>query len=99
MYPGSQESRRLAITVSSGSGTGTLTPRWDLCRRLRVIPPSETVTYTVDIKDAEGHYIVLVTAQQGTLSMVQSLSLGIAATVNITSSDADGTFVVKFDMH
>jgi hypothetical protein len=97
--PGREQSLRTAITVSSGSGTATLAPFWTLTRWVRIIPPSEAATYNIDIKDAEGHYMVLRTAQVGTMSEQLELSLGIAATVNITSSTADGTFVVKFDCH
>ena len=96
---GREQSLRLDITVSSGTGTGTITSTWDICRRLRIIPPSETDTYNVNIKDGEGHLIFARTSQLGTLSELQELSLGICRTVNISSSSSEGNFSVKFDMH
>lgn len=97
---GREQSLTLLITVSSGSGTGTITNVWDTCKRFRVCPPSETNTYNVNIKDADGFLIwQTVATQTGTLAMHADLSLGIAKTVNITGASADGTYTVKLDMH
>lgn len=103
MEPGKEQSLRLAIVVSSGSGTGTIENRWDLVRRVRVIPTTETDTYVCQIKDAEG-YLIFDSNDSGdvltgTLSMLNELSLGIAKTVEISSASADGTYQVRFDMH
>lgn len=96
---GREESRKLNITVSSGTGTGTIANIWALAKRVRVVPPNETVTYNLAINDGEGDYIVYRTALTGTFSEEMHLSLGIAMTVVVSSASADGTFKVKFDMH
>lgn len=103
VYPGRQQSLKLSISVSSGAGTGLITSTWDIARRIRVIPPNETVTYACTIKDADG-YLIFDSSKTGgsltgTLSMLNETSMAIANTVNITGSNTDGTFVVKFDMH
>jgi hypothetical protein len=97
--PGREEVRPLSITVSSGSGTGTLTSIWAIARRVRIIPPSETTSYDVAIKDADGNLIINREAVVGTLSEIQELSLAIASTVTISNGSSDGTYKVRFDMH
>jgi len=97
--PGKEQVKRLNITVSSGSGIGTVTNQWDICRRWRLIPPSESATYTISLKDADGDLIAKRTATTGTLSEVDEISLGILRTIEITSASADGTYVFKADMH
>ena len=99
MRTGIEASREIPITVSSGSGTGTLTKAWDLSRWFRVIPPAESNTYDVDIKDSSGHLMLKRTSQLGTMSELVDISLGIAATVNIANGSADGTYTAKFDLH
>jgi hypothetical protein len=97
--PGKEQVKRLAITVSSGSGSGTVTNQWDICRRWRLIPPSEAAIYTVTLKDADGHMIAKRTQTTGTLSEIDEISLGIVRTVEITSASEDGSYIAKFDMH
>jgi hypothetical protein len=98
-HPGKEQSKRLAITVSSGTGTGTVTNQWDICRRWRLIPPSEAAVFTVTLKDADGHMVAKRTEKTGTLSEIDEISLGIVRTVEITSATVDGSYIVKFDMH
>lgn len=95
---GREQSLKLAITVSSGSGTGTVTKAWDLIRWLRVIPTTEADTYTLTLKDADGYIILKRTDQLGTFSERVEISLGILNTVEITSASADGTYNCRLDM-
>ena len=99
MAIGREEVRRLDISVSSGTGSGNINRTWDLSRRVRVIPPAETDSYDVSIKDSDSHRIFQRTGQVGTLSELQGLSLGILSSVSIANATTDGTYVVKFDMH
>lgn len=96
---GKEQSKLLTITVTSGSGTGTITNQWDIARWVRIIPVAEGNTYDVAFKDADGDIIASRTGQSGTLSEMLSLSLGILKTVAITNASQDGTFKAKFDMH
>lgn len=100
---GKQQSLRMAITVSSGAGTGTISNQWSIVRRIRVIPTTETDTYVCQIKDADGYLIFdsndTGDSLTGTLSMLNEMSLGIAKTVEISGASADGTYQVRFDMH
>lgn len=96
---GKEQSRRLNIVVSSGSGSGTIASQWDVCRWIRVIPVAESDTYTVIVKDADGDRIIERTGQTGTLSENLEISLGIAKTVEISSAAQDGTYKVKLDLH
>ena len=96
---GSERSIRGSITVSSGSGSLALTPVWLNARWVRIKPPSESATYDVTISDADSILIVSRTGQVGTLSEQLSISLGIAKTIAIANSDADGTFEVRLDPH
>lgn len=97
--PGKEQSRVLLITVSSGSGSGTVTNTWDIAKWVRIIPPSESATYDVTFKDADGDIIAARTSQLGTLSEMLEISLGILRTVLISSSSEDGSFKAKFDLH
>lgn len=97
--PGKEQSRLLNITVSSGSGNGTITNQWDVCRWIRIIPVAESDTYNATVKDAAGDIILSRTGQLGTLSENLEISLGIAKTVEISSAAQDGTYKVKFDLH
>lgn len=103
MTLGKEQSLRMNITVSSGAGIGTIENQWSLVRRVRIIPPSESTTYVCQIKDADGHLIFdsddTGGSLTGTLSMLNEISLGIAKTVEISSSSSEGQFVVKFDLH
>lgn len=99
MTPGRDQSVPLNVTVSSGSGTGTLTPAWVLARWIRVVPIAETDTYDLTIKDGEGLIIVYRTGQLGTLSERLELSLGIMKTVQIANAAQDGTYKVRMDLH
>lgn len=99
MRSGREEQRNLSIAVSSGSGTGTIQQSWDICRRIRVIPPSESYTFDVTVLDASGTLVWQRTGWVGSLSEVQELSLGICRTVSIANASNDGTYEVKFDMH
>ena len=96
---GREQSLRLSITVSSGSGSGTLTNSWDIVRWLRVIPIAESDTYTVTVKDADGYIMLNRTGQLGTFSEMVEMSLGIMRTIEISSAAQDGTYVVKLDMN
>lgn len=97
--PGKEQVKKLAITVSSGTGTGNLTPEWSVARWIRVIPVAETDTYTVTFKDGDGDIIAKRTAQEGTLSEMLELSLGILKSVVIESASQDGTYFLKLDCH
>lgn len=97
--PGKQAVLRLNITVSSLTGTGTVTNEWNIARWVRVIPVAETDTFDVTFKDADGHIMVKRTSNTGTMSEQLDLSLGIVRTVLIENATQDGTYVVKFDMN
>lgn len=97
--PGKEQSRLLNITVSSGSGSGTITNQWDVCRWIRIIPVDEADTYNAIVKDADGDIIINRTGQLGTLSENLEISLGIAKTIEISSASQDGTYKVKLDLH
>ena len=96
---GPQKSLQLSITISSGSGTGTITSEWVVARWLRIKPIAETDTYNVTILDADGVIMLSRTSQLGTLSEKVEMSLGIMRTIAITSATQDGTYTVKFDVH
>ena len=96
---GSQQSIRGTITVSSGSGSLTLTNTWLNARWIRIKPVAETDTYNVSVSDADGMLMFSRTGQLGTLSEMLEMSLGIMRTVSITSAAQDGTYTVKFDIH
>lgn len=98
-YPGKQAVKRLDVSVTGGTGTGTLTNQWDIARRVRIIPPSETTSYDFTIKDGEGDLIILRNGAIGTTSEQLELSMGICSTINITNSSSNGTFKCKFDLH
>ena len=97
--PGREQSRRLSITVSSNTGTGTVVPIWSRARWVRVIPVAETDSYDVTFKDADGHIMAKRSGQVGTMAEMLDLSLGILATVLIESATQDGTYILKLDMH
>lgn len=96
---GREQSRRLNITISSASGTGSVVPIWARARWVRVIPVAETDSYDVTFKDADGDIIASRTGQVGTMAEMLDLSLGILATVVIANATQDGTYKVKFDLH
>lgn len=98
-FPGKQASKRLDVSVTGGTGTGTLTNQWDIARRIRIIPPSETTTYDISIKDGENDLIILRTGAMGTISEQLELSMGICSLITITNSSSNGTFRCKFDLH
>ena len=95
---GREQSLRLSITISSGSGTGTITPAWDQVRWLRIVPVAESDTYTLTVKDKAGFIMLKRTAQEGTFSELVDMSLGIMGSIAISSASQDGTFTVLFDM-
>lgn len=97
--PGREQSLKLSVAVSSGSGTGSIAQTWDICRRLRVIPPSENATYTVTVYDGNSYMVFRRDDWQGTFSEVQELSLGICRSVAISEATEDGNYVFCFDMH
>lgn len=99
MSVGREEMRELDVTVTSGTGTGNLSKIWAVARRIRVIPPNETAKFDASISDTAGDLIFLRTNQRGTISELQELSLGIAASVLIENANTDGTYKFKFDMH
>jgi len=103
VVPGKQQSIKLLVTVTSGSGTGTFTNQWDVVRRIRIVPPSESTTYDCNIKDADGYLIFDstdgISPTTGTLSMLNEMSLGIMRTVTIYNASSDGTYIVILDMH
>lgn len=96
---GREQSLKLAITVSSGSGTGTVTKAWDKIFWLRVIPVTESDTYTLTLLDADGYIIVKRTNQVGTFSERLEISLGILNSISITSASGDGQYNVRMDMN
>lgn len=98
-HTGKEAVRVLSITVSSGTGTGSVQSQWDLARWVRVIPGAETTTFDVTFKDGDGDIIGKYTSQTGTFSMMMNISMGIVKTVLIENATADGTFKVKFDLH
>jgi len=99
MATGKEQVRKLSITISSGTGTGTLTSEWTLSRWIRVIPVAETDSFDVTLKDADGHIMMKRTGQIGTLSENLQFSLGILKTVLIENAGQDGTYVFKADLH
>ncbi len=99
MNAGKEAVRQLNITVSSGTGTGSVAAQWDLARWIRVVPVSETDTYDVTFKDGQGYIMGKYTANAGTFSSKLEMSLGILKTVLIESASADGTYKVLFDLH
>lgn len=96
---GREQSVPLAIVVSSGSGTGTLTKMWTLVRWLRVIPVAESDTYDVSIKDAEGLIMFNRTSQTGTLAERIEMSLGIMNSIVIANATQDGGYRIRLDLH
>lgn len=94
---GREQVRLLNITVSSGSGTGTITPIWTHANWVRVIPPSESATYDVTFLDGDGDIMVKRTGQTGTMAEMLELSLGILSSVQVANGDQDGTYKVKLD--
>lgn len=97
--PGREQSKRLAITVSSGGGTGSVTSEWTISRWIRIKPVAESDTFDVTLKDGDGDIIMKRTGQMGTLSENLELSLGIVKTVLIENASQDGAYVCKFDCH
>jgi len=93
-----QASRVGKITVSSGSGTLTLSNEWAVARWVRVIPVNETDTFTLTIKDADGYIMGTWSGQTGTFSSKLEMSLGIMKTIAIASASVDGTYTVKLDL-
>jgi hypothetical protein len=96
---GSERSIRGAITVSSGSGSLSLTPIWLNARWVRIKPVAETDSYDVTISDGDGILIASRTGQIGTMSEQLSISLGIAKTIAIANASQDGTYEVRLDPH
>ena len=96
---GREQSLKLNITISGGSGTGTLTPTWDVARWIRCVPVAESDSYNITIKDGSGYIMASRTGQIGTLSEHLDLSLGIMKTVEIASAAQDGTYVFILDCH
>src|SRR5213595_1383560 len=99
MNPGSQEVKRLVIAVTSGTGTGTVTPTWLVTRWIRIHPVSESDTFVLTFKDGEGTIILVRTGLTGTFSENLQISLGILKTIVVTSASQDGNYVVHFDCH
>lgn len=99
MSTGKEQRRRLNITISSNSGTGTLTSEWTLSRWLRVVPVAETDSYDVTFKDADGFIMAQRTGQIGTMSENLQMSLGILKTILIQNATQDGTYVFLADLH
>ena len=97
--PGKEASRKLSITVSSGTGTGTITNDWTLTRWIRCKPVAETDSFDFTLKDADGVIIVKRTGQIGTLSENLEISLGIAKTVLIENAVQDGAYLFFADLH
>lgn len=96
---GSEQSIVGSITVSSGSGSLTITNRWLNARWIRIKPVAESDTYTLTISDADGIMMAKRTGQEGTFSEMLEMSLGIIRTIAISSASQDGTYIVKFDPH
>jgi hypothetical protein len=99
MSVGKEASRILSITVTSGTGTGTITKDWAVCRWVRVVPIAETDSYDVTLKDSSGYIIMKRTGQIGTLSENLEISLGILGSVLIESATQDGEYKFLADMH
>ena len=99
MNTGKEQVRRINITVSSNTGTGTLTSEWTLARWVRIIPVAETDSYDVTLRDADNHIMLKRTGQTGTLSENIEMSLGIISSVLIQNATQDGTYIAKFDLH
>ncbi len=96
---GREQVRLLNITVSSGSGTGTISPIWTHANWVRVIPPTEVTSYDVTFLDGDGDIMVKRTGQVGTMAEMLELSLGTLNSVQIANSTVDGTFKLKLDCH
>lgn len=99
MTPGKEAVRILSITVSSGTGTGSVVAQWDIARWIRVVPISESDTYDVTFKDGDGYIMGKYTGNQGTFSSKLEMSMGIIKTVLIENASADGDYKVLFDLH
>lgn len=97
--PGREQVRLLNITVSSNTGTGSVTPLWAIARWVRVVPVAETDSYDVTFKDGEGDIMVKRTGQIGTMAEMLDLSVGILKTVLIENATQDGTYKLKLDLH
>jgi hypothetical protein len=95
---GREESRVATVTVSSGAGTALVPRTWGIARRIRVIPATESHVFDVKIRDTDGDLIFSRTDQEGSLSEIAELSLGIAYDV-VFSNATDGLYKIKFDMH
>lgn len=95
---GREQSLVLLITISSGSGTGTITPAWDQVRWLRIHPVAETDTYDITIKDKAGFIMLTRTTQLGTFSELVDMSLGIMGSIAIANALQNGTYTCHFDM-
>lgn len=93
----SDQSLSANITISSNTGSVSLSRQWLLSRWVRVIPVAESDSYDVTFKDADGDIMVKRTGQVGTMAEYLELSLGILKTVLIASATQDGTYKVKFD--
>ena len=96
---GREQSLSLNITVSGGSGTGTVTNVWETIRWLRIKPVAETDTYNLTISDGEGIIMLSRTGYTGTFSERIEMSMGIMKTIQIDSATQDGTYKARFDMH
>lgn len=97
--PGKEAVRVLNITVSSGTGTGSVASQWDIARWIRVKPVAETDTFDVTFKDGDGDIMGKYTGQVGTFSANLEMSLGILKTVLIENASQDGTYKFKADLH
>ena len=64
---GREQSLFLIIAVAGGTGTGTVTPLWAICRWIRIIPTAESDTYDVTFKDGDGDIMLVRTGIVGTL--------------------------------
>lgn len=96
---GREQSLKLNIIVSAGTGTGNVSPVWAIARWIRIIPTAETVSYDVTFKDGDGDIMTVRTGVTGTYSESLNMSLGILKTVVIANATADGTFKLKMDCH
>jgi hypothetical protein len=105
MEQGRQQSIPLAVSVSSGAGTGLFTKSWNHVNRIRIVPPTEVTEYNVAIKDGDGRLMFSnnidgeTTKWIGTLPIHGPYSLGIINSVEISGSSVDGTFYCILDMH
>lgn len=97
--PGKEASRKLTITISSATGTGSITPEWAVAKWIRVVPVAETDSFDCTIKDGYGYIIMKRTGQIGTLSEMLELSLGIVKTVLIENASQDGSYIFLADLH